>query len=390
MGVAVIARDFAKLVGALEVSDLTSYLGAKGWRRRDFPRDEVLVFSGPVDDEGEPVEVVFPASKQARDFQDRLRDVLTTLVALEERDGQSIVHEMLRPSFDRLTLRASGKQADDGALPLDVAVRLLAGAYDLLVAAAAAEERPVPYYGRATKLAAQYARDCRFGQTGLGSFVLNIECPTRSVGQQAPFARRATARLMRGLGRLRSALLSGAPERLADDYSEGLNANMCEALVALHEAAPELSLGFSAVFSTALPFLEPLPKEVVLEPRAFEYLDATARTLRGPSASGERDVEGFIVRLAATGVESIDGDDDVTEGERTATLRFVDQGRRYHALMELEPNAYRGACDAHRDGRRVRVRGTLERIGRRWRLVGVKRFEVLSKDHTVAAEVVEE
>lgn len=200
-----ITRDLAKLLGGLEVGDLTSYLEAKGWRRRDFPREEVLLFAGPLDNEGEPIEVVFPASKQAGDFRVRVVDVLKTLTVLEDRDEQSIVYEM-----------------------------------------------------------------------------------------------------------------------------------------------PQ-----------------------------------------GPSLEGERDIEGVVAHLAASGGDAVDVDDEAFEGERMATLRFVDQGCRYHASIELESGAYRVACDAHRDGQRARVRGTLERAGWRWRIVGVKRFEVVSKEPASTADTVD-
>lgn len=373
------ANDVSQVISAIRVADVTSYLGAAGWRRRPFPRSEVVVFAGPVADDGETIEVVVPAFEGASDFRDRVRELLQTVSAVEEREPLSVAQEILRPGVDHLTLRASGKQADDGTLPFDVATLLIKNTERLLIATAANEERPVPSYGRATKLAMQHLRSCRFAQTAFGSFRINVECPTRSVSQQSlgvPFPRRVTKRLLRGLGQLHSAVMSGTPDELANNYVNGLNANVCEALLEFRADAPELRLAFSAKFSRALPVDEQLPGEVILEDRAFEFLDVAARRMRGATPSGERDVDGYIVRLAAEEFPEPDEEDEAPEGERVATLRFLQDGRKQQAFMQLEADAYKLACDAHRDRRPVRVRGNLERVGQRWRLLGVKHFEL--------------
>lgn len=373
-------RDLSKLLPAISVADLTAYLGTSGWTRKPFSRPDVLLFVGPQADDGEALEIVLPDSEAATDFRDRVRDALTTLSGVEDRDETEVAREVLRPWVDHLSVRLIGKQAEDGALPLNVAAQLIRATEQLVIATAAAEERPVPYYGRATKLAAEHARACRFGQTALGSFVINVECPTLSLGQQSidmPFPRRVTNRLMRGLKRTHSAVQSGTPGPLALGHVDGLNANVCEALLELHNAAPDLVLGFSVAFSRVLPVHEDLRGEVLLEDRSFEFLAVAARRMRGAATLGERDIEGQIVRLVASDPGEADEEDDVADGERVATLRFMDAGRRQHALMQLEVDAYKEACDAHRDGNMVRVRGTLERFGRRWRLLGIKEFTVL-------------
>lgn len=370
------ASDFSQLLRAIELDDMTTYLGANGWTRDEtFARPDVLRFLGPKADDGEPLEIVLPAAQEAADFFDRVRDALVTLAALGDRSPTTLAREVRRPGLDHLSVRFEGKQAEDGTLPLHVASDLIRRTQQLMVAVAAAEERPVRAYGRATRLAVQHAESCRFGQTSLGSFVLHVECPTQGSGQQSftPFPRRVTTRLMRGLKRAGAAVLSGSPAAIAEGHRDGLNANVCEALVELHRAAPELSVGFSVAFSPGVPAEPDLSGEVVLRARAFELLEGAAREMRGTAALDERDIVGKIVRLAASDVD--DEDDDPPDGERTATLRFVENGRQQSALLQLEPEDYRSACDAHRDGKQVLVTGTLERFGRSWRVIGIKKFD---------------
>jgi len=377
-----VTKDVSQLLRSIKLEDLTTYLGATGWKRdASFPRSEVLLFVGPNADDGEPFQIVLPASDTAADFIDRAHDALTTLAGVEDRDELAVAREVRRPGLDHLSVRFEGKQSEDGTLPLHVASNLIRRTEQLIIAAAAAEERPVPAYGRATRLATQHAESCRFGQTSLGSFVIHVGCPTQSLGQQAigaPFPRRVTNRLMRGLKRVGFAVLSGTPAAFVGGHTDGLNANVCEALLEIHRAAPDLTVGFSVGFSHTVPFEQDLLGEVVLRDRAFELLEAAAKDMRGATGLGEREIEGDIVRLAANDVTDGDEDDEPVDGERTATLRFVEKGRRQHALLQLEIEEYRVACNAHRDGQRVSVTGTLERLGRRWHVIGIKQFRALT------------
>lgn len=44
--------------------------------------------------------------------------------------------------------------------------------------------------------------------------------------------------------------------------------------------------------------------------------------------------------------------------------------------LSLDPADYRKACDAHKDGRPVSVKGTLEKIGKFWTLMASHDFKV--------------
>ena len=94
-------------------------------------------------------------------------------------------------------------------------------------------------------------------------------------------------------------------------------------------------------FSPRVPVDAELLGEVVLRERAFELLEGAAREMRGTTALDEREIVGKIVRLAASDVE--DDEDDASDGERTATLRFAENGRQQNGLLQLEPEAYRAA-----------------------------------------------
>ena len=359
------------VLAGIELRHVTAYLGSAGWlRRADFPRPELIVFDGPPDDDGDPIQAVLPAADRTLDFRLRLSDLLRTLAVLEGRPGRDIALEMRSPGVDRILARVLSDIASGGSIPLPFASVLLHGLRDLVAAAACAEQDPRPFFTKATRIGSEHAQGWRFGQTQLGSFVATIECPVvPAVGKPPapgtpPLPRRVTERIMRGLALLDRAVLDGRPDALLSGYREGLNANMCEALLSFREPGLALQMELSVQWSKRLPAPAGLPPRVLIEGRSFELLDATARTLRAPVEAEEQTFTGEIVRLHRESDE-----------ERVVVLRILEGRPRVHARLHLGAEDYRVACDAHRDGRRVQVTGRLERAGhKQWQVLGAREF----------------
>lgn len=373
-------QEDASLVAGIALPSVTSYLGGNGWTRRaDFPRDDVVVFDGPPDDDGQAIVAVLPRDETTSDFRRRLSDLLGTLAVVEGRAVEDVALDMRSPGVDRLLARVVSNTASAGSLPLPFASVLLGSLRDLVMAAACAEEDPRPYFAKATKVGVEHALSWRMAQTQLGSFVVPIECAViPPVGQQplpgsSPLSRRVTARIMSGLGTLQKAVLDGRPGALADDFRTGLNANMCEALLALKTPVTDLELDVSVHWSKRLAPPAGLPERVRIEARGFELLDATARALRTPSGAVERDFVGEIIRLYRE-----------SNGDRVAVLQFAEDGRRMQADLHLALEDYAIACDAHRDAKQVTVHGRLERVSaKKWHLFGIGDFGTVNRSTEV-------
>jgi hypothetical protein len=178
-------------------------------------------------------------------------------------------------------------------------------------------------------------------------------------------------------------VLDGRVDPLLEGYQDGLNANMCEALLSLRSGPGDLRLELGVSWSKRLAAPADLPRSVLIEERAFDFLDQTARALRAPDESIERELRGTIVKLSITDTSYGDDEDGELDESRVATLRFVEQGRRQHARMSLNPEDYRSACEAHRDGEEVFVLGRPERVGKQWRISGVRAFGRVDRSTTI-------
>ena len=62
-------------IAQVTVSGARAYLLDHGWRPRPFPRPEVLVFEGPISDEGRPFVQILPSSDKFVDYTNAYRGI---------------------------------------------------------------------------------------------------------------------------------------------------------------------------------------------------------------------------------------------------------------------------------------------------------------------------
>lgn len=78
----------------LSLEKLTDYLESTGWKKVDHPNNRIILFHGPLDDEGLPLELVVPRSVVYEDALVRLAEVINTLATLQRKSPRSIVNEI--------------------------------------------------------------------------------------------------------------------------------------------------------------------------------------------------------------------------------------------------------------------------------------------------------
>jgi hypothetical protein len=79
----------------VRVSEIRSYLQAHGWRLQAHPGPRLLVFEGPVDDDGQRIVQVLPSSERLRDYLLRVEELIAALSVLEDRPAADILSDIL-------------------------------------------------------------------------------------------------------------------------------------------------------------------------------------------------------------------------------------------------------------------------------------------------------
>jgi hypothetical protein len=63
-----------------------------------YPGPELLVFEGPLDDDGEQIIQVLPSSERAGDYRMRLESLIGALGIIEDRPAVAVLTDMLAAS----------------------------------------------------------------------------------------------------------------------------------------------------------------------------------------------------------------------------------------------------------------------------------------------------
>lgn len=83
-------------VAQVSAEQMRAYMLDHGWKLQPYPRPELLVFGGQVDDHGLPIIQVLPSSERMSDFRIRVEELLGSLGALEDRYAGDILSDVLR------------------------------------------------------------------------------------------------------------------------------------------------------------------------------------------------------------------------------------------------------------------------------------------------------
>ena len=80
----------------VQADQARAYMLSHGWKLQPYPRKELLVFGGQVDDDNLPILLTLSSSEHCRDYLGRLEELIRALSILEDRTPRDVLDEMLR------------------------------------------------------------------------------------------------------------------------------------------------------------------------------------------------------------------------------------------------------------------------------------------------------
>ena len=277
-------------------------------------------------------------------------------------------------------------RGSEESLPFDVAAETISGLKEFMGYAAYTEFDPQPFFDKAGSAGSQFTKHCRFGHTFRGSFGITVECPVTITDTPLlpmganepviPFERKVFVRVAYGMVNLHVSIDKDTLDPMVAGYHKGFSANMCRALAEVYEKADGRRIEYDISWSPEL--ATPVEKEwkpFVFEGRAYEFARAAATELERVEKFPDSVVEGRVVVLRS---ETPPGLDEQQKFEHVITMfweRAKDQEVRIR--VPLSPQQYMQACDAHKDGRAIRIFGVPEKQGKFWILTKPHDFTVL-------------
>ena len=209
---------------------LRSYVESRGWRRvatRAYPG---MTHVYELNANGDGITVM--ESEGFADYPLRMWEAIRTLADSENREWSAVLSDLLTSDLNAVRVRRLG-DSHDGAIPLDAGATLIRCSRDMLLSAACSAQRSQPVFRiGGNKKARRYIDRARLGQTGRGSFIVNIWLPPSA--ERDAFHDKVIHKLISGLSAIHAAARFsdyGADfRRFADEIPSGVSANLCGAL----------------------------------------------------------------------------------------------------------------------------------------------------------------
>ena len=209
----------------------------------------------------------------------------------------------------------------------------------------------------------------------------NIHCRLERPKQEvlfgdltAPFGRKTLLRILRGLKNVEDSIQEGSSEPIVNNYREGLNANMCGTLADIVRIGLGNDLKFSANLEPIFPIPEDIRTDTSLRPSSEGYLREAEDILKGEISKEKRELSGYVFQLRRKQWE---------EGEKGIIKMFTvnEEGKLLPVKIKLDDEPYRLAIDAHKNEKKIRITGILEKVGSTWQLTEPECLEITDEDY---------
>jgi hypothetical protein len=375
-----LTEDILKRIGTVP---LQRYAVSHGWERQAVPEKfKIAVYRRPDDPKRE---LILPQSEEFGDYFERIAHFIRGLANFESVSVDLVLNAILIPYADVLRFGYRAPEANYGFVPFlkgislyDAALRSLSTAtYDVL--------KPEKFHARmGNPRAEKYIESCRMGQTERGSFVISCICPVEPSSQllmtaddeqlidEVPaLGRRVTEHIMNSLAQINEFVRADKANRLVEpeDGDIVISGNFFESLMAFPVEQEAASLYIKADWDRSLGKPQ-APQWTEVRYDMFTAIDDVARQLRPTKISKQ---DRFVARVISLRGEA--NSHEQMEGEVVLVLLDLDTSTR--ARVQLRPDDYLLACDAHKLNKYVTVVGTLSRFRKTNQIEDYTSFQIL-------------
>jgi len=365
-------------LNSFSLHDLSNYLRSEHWQYKGQYPDKAYVF------EKNDKSVLVPMSEHFHDYYLRLSEAVREISKIEQRETRKVIADLQSAGADTLRIRVNSPEVAHGLISIEKGALLFDSAKAIVQSAARSADSPKAYYrSRPSQKTDDYLKTIKLGQTEVGSYIIKVifpvipdlqeALPTMENDIEVSFDRKVTTTLTTALNSLengiRNQMIKPSQQYFLDAVSQGVNANLCDALVAIGTAIPEAEIDTSMTWARtrARPSIK---SESRFRDDDFSYLQRASSTLREQAWGEEFTLVGNITKLSSE--ERLDG------GEVTLKANVGD--KRRSVKLCLTPDQYKQALNVHQHYSDVEVVGVIDQRGQTLVIENVKEITELNDD----------
>lgn len=352
-------NNIERYIGILDTNKLCQYLQITGWKElaRLFEQ-QVRQF---VNVENEEV-VLVPLSKDFSDYNQVMYRTLSIIASYEDKTLMGMLNHLLNPSSDILKLRIADERTMSGAISLMAMQNNIEYIKSMLSAVCLDILYPSSFHKKvAIKEVQEQVAKYQFGQTEVGSYILNLICPLgyyqyemfQEGNDELPLGRRININLLKDIAVVQESARDRSSQLMDAVGSGEVSVNFLSALGNLYEENRDTEFSIVAQWNAYVPNVNEVLGGVELQPRCIDFVQDVIETCTPQE-------EQNIVKSFYGKITRIDGAPNIDDRQYiAATVASIgDQGQQINVKVILNNDAYFHIVDnAFQHGANVRVSG---------------------------------
>ena len=301
-------NNFKIFIEKLSAERISKYLLLNGWKQQSLIyNNKVLQFV--TSDEKESL--LLPVDKSFMDYNFAMYRAISIMAEYEKVSIKSLFNKLINPSSDILKWRVSDEDTMNGAIPFISMEHNIEFIKDMLSSTCLDILSPSQYHTKLyTKEVQSQITKYKFGQTEIGSYILNVLCPLGyyqyklfdpTVGE-LPLSRKINLHLIRNINTLQRSAQEKSQES-RDCISEGkISVNFLNSLTSLYDENKNAELSIEADWNLSIPVAEEFSSYVILDPKFSEEIALIAEEFTPKTEQNV--VKSFYGKIVNIGAEA--------------------------------------------------------------------------------------
>lgn len=354
--------DIHQLIDKLHNVQLCEYLLLNNWiELPSLPNSQVRQFLIPTQDDA----ILIPQTAKYSDYYRLMQESLLTIAKYENTSLKGLFNKLINPSSDILKWRIANSGTLSGAISFNAMGNNIEYIKEMISAAYLDILSPTSYHKKVSiKEVQDQVAKYRFGQTEIGSYILNLICPLgyyqyklfQEDHDDIPLCRQINIRMLDNISTIQHSVIDNSSQ-LDEEVSAGnISVNFLNSLSDIYEENKDSEFSITAEWNKHVPILgDNIISEIILQPRCIEKVNEIVETYTPKQEQNiEKSFYGKIINIS--------GEPEVYDRHNVmVTVAAIgEEGKRINVKVELNYNQYFNIVDvAFQSGTNVKVTGIM-------------------------------
>jgi hypothetical protein len=373
------------LLDTVKPQEVQGYLESHGWIQQEKIGNKASIWIQPCED-GDEFEVLLPLIKELRDYSANISTLIETLEIAEQRSQIEILNDLTNYSADILRVRVNTPKTVNGRIPFNDGIKFSHAVKKLIISATQATIKPEAYFEKKGS-SSEVDRHLETLQMGheKGSYVLDIISPlpsqtTLNFGGKLsdisePFSRRTMKQLARSLQIVKNLAERVSSKEIDVEHflevvSEGVSANLCDAIVEIDKSGEHTGVDIKLSWSPILKIGNDVPTAIFLSRNIIPVIESAAQRLKSIHKENF-ELRGIVINLHRL--------PETRTGKVTIKSNIDDKNR--DVAVQLQDEDYEIAVQAHKEQSLIVCYGELSKEGKTFNLLNPRQVSIASDEN---------